>query len=268
VIVGVLVVVWLVAVVRWQPHDASPASSVEHQHRALQALHEAATRARGGPEPAAETSDAGWARPPELPRGAVPDGATLLPVPVGVEPTTPRRRGFRRPLTAAALAVGLAGAGVAVNAVATRPPSSPGASEPAVGTGPATAGRDRPGAEAPAPPPTVPTTAARAATRVVSSDARNTLVSVVAGPDTRYGLTVRAAGGRCWIQVDATSGGTAAAGSILEPGQTMTLDLSGPASVRLGNAAVVSFAVDGQPIPLPGLPAGAYQVDLRPEAPA
>ncbi len=267
VIVGVLVVVWLVAIVRFQPRDASPAASVDHQHRALQALHEATERSRHGRAPTSGASLHASTGHTAAMR-SVPDGATLLPVPSGADPIT-RRPGLRRPLTAVGLAVALAGAGVAVNAVvASR--SSGSSSRPVATAAPrGTTDRATQGRAGRAKPTegTVTTAAPRPTTSVVSTDARRAEVVVaVASAAGTYRLTVAATSGRCWVQVSAASGGTGAAGTILAPGQASALDVTGPATVRLGNAAAVTFSVDGQAVALPQLPAGAFQVDLRPGA--
>lgn len=284
-IVGVLAVAWLVAVVRLQPHESSPVASVDHQHRALEAIHEAAERARSDPARGSPGQSPAAARHRRSP-ARIHDGATLLPaapLPASLGgaavPGAPaggarggRRPRFRRPLTAVILAAALAGAGAAVNAVATRAPG-PGDAAPA-GTDPGAAGANRASRDgsprgtaarpaSPAPGSATATTAARAAVRVVSSGGRAAEVAV---RDGAYRLSVAANGGRCWIQVAAASGGGPAGGTILEAGRTATFELTGPATVHLGNAAAVSFTVDGDPVALPTLPAGAYRVDLRPEA--
>lgn len=286
-IVGVLAVAWLVAVVRLQPHEPSPVASVDHQHRALEAIHEAAERARSDPARGSSGQPPATGRHRRSP-ARIHDGATLLPaapLPPSLAgaavPGAPaggarggRRPGFRRPLTAAVLAAALAGAGAAVNTVATRTPGPGDAAPESADPGPAGAARAsrdgsplgtaaRPASPAPgSATATTPTTAVRAAARVVSSGSRAAEVIVGGGA---YRLSVAANGGRCWIQVAAASGGGPAGGTILEAGRTATFELTGPAAVHLGNAAAVSFAVDGDPVALPTLPAGAYRLDLRPE---
>lgn len=270
VIVGVLLVLWLLVIVRWQPGDGSPVVSVDHQHRALHALHDAAERSRVGvPDGVAPVGVNGAPHRPGRTRPRVPEGSRLLPVPAGAEPARRRAR-LSRPAAAAVLAVALAGAGLAADTVVGR--RSPADHE--AGAPPHSPVRTAPRPDVAAPPEvhtarpapgggtTVPT-AREDGPRVVSSDPRGAVVAVTAGG---HRLSIAASGGRCWVQVAAARGGTTGGGLVLESGRTRTLTVAGPATVRLGNAAAVALAVDGRAVALPSLPPGPYRVELRPGA--
>ncbi len=217
--------------------------SVDHQHRALQALHEATERSRHGRAPTSGASLHASTGHTAAMR-SVPDGATLLPVPSGADPIT-RRPGLRRPLTAVGLAVALAGAGVAVNAVvASR--SSGSSSRPVATAAPrgttdrATQGRAARASDR------VPRDHGRAAPEHERGVHRRAPAEVVFPSPRPRALTGRRWTGRgaVWDQVSAASGGSARRDHLARARRAPST--SGPATVRLGNAAA-DLSVDARP---------------------